>query len=176
MSIRWPWKGRSLSVLLVCRANVCRSPMAEAILRHKLDIAGMGRRVQVASAGTHVNTGGQPPDPRVVAVLAENGIPVKRGRSHSIRSADFERHRFIIAMDRENLEHLMKICSASYQEKLHLVTAFSSGLPPEGIPDPYYGNTTGFEHVHELLETALDGFLDNLLLPALLEQEQENLS
>ncbi len=79
-------------------------------------------------------------------------------------------------MDRENLEHLMKICSASYQEKLHLVTAFSSGLPPEGIPDPYYGNTTGFEHVHELLETALDGFLDNLLLPALLEQEQENLS
>ena len=68
------------------------------------------------------------------------------------------------------------VTKMGYQEKLHLLTAFSSGLLPEGIPDPYYGNTTGFEHVHELLGTALDGFLESLLLPALLEQEQENLS
>ncbi len=171
MNIRWPWKGGSFGVLMVCRANICRSPMAEAILRHKLDIAGMGRKVQVASAGTHVQTSGQPPDPRVLAVLSENGIPVKRGRSRSLRSADFERHRCILAMDEENLAHLQKICPPPFQEKLHLVTAFSRDLPPDGIPDPYYGNTAGFEHVHQLLSTALDGFLENLLLPALLEQE-----
>ena len=132
MSIRWPWRGRSLGVLLVCRANICRSPMAESILHHKLDIAGMGRRVRVDSAGTHVQAGGQPPDQRVLTALAENSIPVKRSRSRSIRKADFERHRFILAMDEENLEHLEKICPPPFQEKLHLVTAFSSDLPPGG--------------------------------------------
>ena len=164
MSIQWPWKREGIGILMVCRANICRSPMAEAILRHKLELRGMAGRIQVASAGTHVAAGGAPPDPRVLAVLEKSGISLKPRRSRSIRSTDFEQQRFILAMDEENLAHLQKICPQSLQEKLHLVTSFSDPLPPEGIPDPYFGNPAGFERVRDLLDLALEGFLETALV------------
>lgn len=171
MRIPWPLKPKGMGVLMVCRANICRSPMAEAILRRKLEVLGLSGRVGVVSAGTHV-TGGQPPDPRVLDVLEESGIYLKRKKSRSIRSADFERHTHILAMDEENLEHLEKICPEAFHHRLHLVTDFSRRLPPEGIPDPYFGNLEGFARVRELLETALDDFLDATLLPPLPGDEE----
>jgi len=168
----FPWLRRpELRVLLVCRANVCRSPMAEALLRHHLRTLGAARRVGVSSAGTAA-LAGQRPDPRGVRALMEKGIPPVRRRSRPLRTRDFERHDYILAADREVLEALRSRVPAGRECTLHLLTHWSGDLHDSDIPDPYYANPAGFERVRDLMERALAAFVERALLPALLSGEK----
>jgi len=166
MIFRWRTRGSKIGVLLVCRANICRSPMAEALLVHKLDLAGRAGQIRTDSAGTGAFPG-QAVDPRVKKVLEAEGIPLKRKRARPLGPDDFEAHDFILAMDGKVLENLHTHCPAPLREKLHLVTRWSPELEGNDIPDPYYGNLSGFERVHGLLDGALDAFIEKALLPAL---------
>ncbi len=168
--MRWfrRWRRPEVSILLVCRANVCRSPMAEALLRHRLERLGLSRRVRTASAGTGA-VAGAPPDPRGRSVLAERGVPMLRRRSRPLHRRDFARHDHILAMDEEVLAVLRERCPARWQDRLQLVTRWQEDLADRGIPDPYYGNLPGFERVCDLLEQALEGFIEKALLPRLRE-------
>ena len=73
----WPFRRPELQILVVCKANVCRSPAAEALLRYHLRQCGLQRRVVVRSAGTTVGVSGVPPDPRMVAIAAEIPCPAE---------------------------------------------------------------------------------------------------
>ena len=158
-----PWRNRRTGVLMVCRANVCRSPMAEALLHHRLREAGIADEVKVGSAGTHVSPRPLPRDRRAVQALAERGISMKGGRARRIQEADFERQEFILAMDRGILETLFEMCPQPSKHKVHLITEFSVTHHMVEIPDPYYGNITGFERVLELLDDSMDGLIETLL-------------
>lgn len=163
MMFDWPWQKDRVGVLMVCRANVCRSPMAEALLQHRLQEAGASQAVEVRSAGTHVSARGMPRDQRVRAVLAERGVRMKRGAARRVQAADFERQDFLLAMDRSILETLLETCPAPHKHKLHLVTEYSLRHHMEEVPDPYYGNVAGFERVLELLDDSMNGLLEALL-------------
>jgi len=163
MRFNWPWRNQPVGVLMVCRANVCRSPMAEALLQHRLREAGIGGRVKVGSAGTHVSPRPLPRDRRAVQALAEKGIRMKQRSARKIRATDFERQEFILAMDRSILATLLKTCPQSDKYKVHLITEFSVSHHRLDVPDPYYGSITGFEEVLELLDDSIDGLLKILL-------------
>lgn len=134
------------SILFVCLGNICRSPMADALARHR----SPGRKVD--SAGTAAYHIGKRADARTLEVLQRHGIPYD-GRARQVSDADFESFDLILAMDRANLDDLRRRCPASLQHKLHLV------LEPLGegreVGDPYYGGPAGFDRVYGELDEAL---------------------
>ena len=151
-----------VSVLMVCTANYCRSPMAEGMLRHKLVERGLLQCIKVDSAGTHVPKNGQRPDARAQNVVLPRGIEINGLRSRSIRPSDFSEFDYILAMDNNNYRSLSAICSSEYQHKLSLIMSFAPEVGVTEVPDPYYSNKAGFQQVYTFLEQAILGLVDSI--------------
>ncbi|MBK7899238.1 MAG: low molecular weight phosphotyrosine protein phosphatase [Azonexus sp.] len=153
-------------ILLVCMGNICRSPMAEGVLRAHLQRAGLGARVSVASAGTAGAHAGEAPDNRALQVAAKRGYDLSGIRSKRIRLDDFTLYDCILAMDGDNLETLRRRCPAELQDKICLFLEFSQ-VGSGDVPDPYYGNLAGFERVLELCERGAEGVVKEMRARAL---------
>lgn len=151
-------------ILFVCMGNICRSPTAEGVLRHKIAQRGLSGVVEVDSAGTLAHHVGNAPDPRAQAHAARRGYDLSRQRARPVRSEDFARFDFVLAMDGENLATLAERCPPEHQAKLGLLMRFSRRYPTqEVVPDPYYGGPNGFEIVLDFIEDACDGLIDSEL-------------
>ena len=150
------------SVLLVCMGNICRSPTAHGVLRHKLAQAGLGERVRVDSAGTHAYHVGSPPDARSLAHAGRRGYRFADLRARAVVEGDFERFDLILAMDWDNLALLEAQCPPHHQRKLRRLTEFCLTHDSPTVPDPYYGGDAGFEQVLDLVEDACDGLIRHL--------------
>jgi protein-tyrosine phosphatase len=146
---------RKTHVLLVCTENICRSPLAEGLLRHHLQHSGLGDRVKVRSAGTRTSQPGCRPDQRAQRVAAEAGINLGRIRSRRITEQDFVQSDLIVAMDRTNIRDLEEICPRVHRHKISLLLSFQSGLILDEVPDPYYGSVEGFDKVFQLIDAAV---------------------
>lgn len=155
-------------VLMVCMGNICRSPTAEAVLRHKLAQAGLGEVVAVDSAGTHAFHVGSPPDERSQDVASKRGYELGRLRARKVRDQDFQDFDLLLAMDLDNLLILEENCpmDPAMRRKLRRLTEFLPANSPHAgaqiVPDPYYGGPAGFEFVLELVEQACDGLVEHL--------------
>jgi len=153
-----------MKVLMVCMGNICRSPTAEAVLRHKLAAAGVADAVEVDSAGTHAWHAGSPPDSRSAAHAMRRGYDLSTLRARQVKPADFEQFDHILAMDWDNLSLLEEQCPPHHRAKLGRLTQHARKHPTEDVvPDPYQGGAAGFEHVLDLVEDACDGFVALLL-------------
>lgn len=140
--------------------NICRSPLAEGVLTRQVVDAGLQHQITVDSAGTHAHHAGEAPDPRGITVAAKRGYTdLKQQRSRLVKPEDFEKFDLIVAMDRDNLAHLKRQCSAEHAHKLHLLLEFAPQLGLDEVPDPYYGNLAGFERVLDLCEAGVSGLL-----------------
>ena len=146
-----------LSILFVCMGNICRSPTAEGVFKSMLDKSDIGKEVTVDSAGTHAYHIGEPPDNRTILAAKKRGVSLNHLRARLIDDSDFEKFDYIIAMDKTNLLHLKNKTSEKYHSKIHLFLNFSKGNLD--VPDPYYGDADGFEHVLDLVEQASKGLL-----------------
>jgi len=149
-------------VLMVCMGNICRSPTAEAVLRHKLRAAGLEAVVLVDSAGTHGYHVGEPPDSRSIAHARRRGYDLSALRARKVTAADFDQFDLVLAMDWDNVELLEDLCPVHHRTKLRRLAEFSRRFRTEVIPDPYAGGAAGFEHVLDLVEDACDGLLAHL--------------
>jgi protein-tyrosine phosphatase len=149
-------------VLMVCMGNICRSPTAEAVLRHKLTEAGLTAAVVVDSAGTHGYHIGAPPDERAQAHARRRGYALDSLRARAVAPEDFLRFDLILAMDDENLRHLQRICPAEHRSRLALLSSHAPPGSRRDVPDPYYGREAGFEEVLDLVEAACDGLVTRL--------------
>lgn len=133
--------------------------MAEAVLRHRFDEAGLGDDVVVDSAGTGAWHVGDDADPRALATLSEAGYDL----SHAARRFEpqwLERSHLILAMDRANFEALLELAERHdvAPEHVHLLRSFDTTAGPGAeVPDPYYGGTDGFAQVLDMIERAADG-------------------
>lgn len=153
---------RGVAILMVCRHNICRSPLAEGILVHALKTHGMQRMVKVDSAGTHVGMAGQRTDERARKVARMFGVKLKRGRSRRVVAKDFEKFDYILAMDQDNYRDLLQVCPDELVYKLALIRSFCPETEQPEIPDPFYGSVKGFENTYQLLDSAVTGLIDEL--------------
>jgi protein-tyrosine phosphatase len=146
-------------VLMVCMANICRSPMARVVAQQLAHEAGRETEFEFSSAGTQVQRGGAPQDPRSISLLLHRNYRPGNSRSRAVTLADFERFDLILAMDEATLAGLERQCPMQYRSKLRLLLAYSPALGVSEVPDPYFGNPAGFEKVLELCEAGARGLL-----------------
>ena len=150
-----------MRVLMVCLGNICRSPMAEGILR---DLAATrGIELSVDSAGTYAGHQGEAPDLRAQDEMKKRGHSIQRIRSRPMRPADFDAFDRIFVMDKSNYRDVLSMATDAEMEKK--VGLFLNQAWPEKdleVPDPYFGGQHGFERVYTLLERAAEAFLDSI--------------
>lgn len=130
------------SILFVCLGNICRSPLADGALRHRLRELDLGWTVD--SAGTGGWHRGDPPDPRAIAVARANGVDISGLRGRQVSAADFDRFDFILAMDHDNLAGLRRIAPIDSPAELSLALDLVPGREGQAVADPYYGDEAGF--------------------------------
>ena len=152
----------SRRVLFVCMGNICRSPTAEGVFRKLLAERAPELDVDIDSAGTHGYHDGAPPDPRACRAAERRGIDLKPLRARRVTDRDFEEFELVLAMDEQNLESLLEICPPEHRHRVRLLLEFAPHLERREVPDPYYGGSTGFEHVLDLVEEAAAGLLEHL--------------
>ncbi len=153
---------KSVKVLFVCLGNICRSPMAEGIFRHLLRQASLDDRVKIDSAGTHAYHVDEPPDARAQAALDQRGIDISTLRGRKVTPTDIEIFDYVLAMDRENLKNLMAICPPGAASKIRLFMEYASNCSEQEVPDPYFGDSGGFDRVFDLIEDAASGLLADI--------------
>jgi protein-tyrosine phosphatase len=151
-------------VCFVCLGNICRSPTAEAVMRHRLAEAGLSGEVEVESAGTGAWHVGHPPDDRAAGAARARGI-VMDGSARQFGPGDFARFDLVLAMDHENADHLRRIAPGPREaDKVRLLREFdpASAGGDLAVPDPYYGGDDGFATVFEQVDAACLGLIDHL--------------
>ena len=156
-------------ILFVCMGNICRSPAAEIIFRHRVNEAGLQKIFIIDSAGTTNCQQSNPPDSRMARLLQKRDYSVS-GTARKIKHKDLEDSQLVLVMDRENYEDLL-ILDADRQNrhKIRYLTDFCRKSQATHVPDPFYGSAQDFETVADLIEDASAGLLEflkkNLELP-----------
>lgn len=146
---------RPLRVLALCLGNICRSPLAEELLRRELRAAGVNAVVDSAGTGDwHV---GRPADPRSREVARKHGLELG-GRARQLEPADFHEQDMILAMDRSNAADARRMAPPNAQAQVHLMREWDEEEPGADVPDPYYGGPDGFESVYQMLERSARAF------------------
>lgn len=154
-----------MKVLFVCLGNICRSPLAEAIFKHKTQKMGLADMFLADSCGTANYHIGHSPDPRTVNNARRNGVEiVHRGRQLSKRDlSDFE---WVFAMDKANLEVILSLAqSEAERSKIKLIRDFDP-VNSGNVPDPYYGTEDDFQEVFQILDRSIDNLLVSLTKPS----------
>jgi protein-tyrosine phosphatase len=148
----------------VCLGNICRSPTAEAVMRHLVKDAGLEAAIEIDSAGTGDWHVGEPRDRRSAEVGRRRGIPLG-GCARTFVAADFARFDYVLAMDRQNLTNLLRLApDTGARAKVRLLRSFDPALGPgdHEVPDPYFGGPEGFDHVFDVCLAACRGLLTHL--------------
>jgi protein-tyrosine phosphatase len=156
---------RPYRVCLVCLGNICRSPMAEAVLRAALDRAGLGSAVAVDSAGTGDWHVGSRMDSRARAELASRGYDGTSHRARQVARSWLADRDLVLAMDGQNLADLRRLAGddPASRHRIRLLRSFDPRSGPDAeVPDPYYGENASFGTVLDLIEAAASGLADAL--------------
>jgi protein-tyrosine-phosphatase len=153
----------TVRVLFVCLGNICRSPLAMAIFDQKVIEAGLQTFLQSDSAGTSDFHIGELPDERTLKCASNHNTPLKH-RGRQVNRTDFRDFDYIVAMDQNNLQNLESLKSQMGfgNKEIHLMRDFASGPKGLAVPDPYYGGPDNFEEVYQILDEAMEGFLNRL--------------
>jgi protein-tyrosine phosphatase len=141
--------------------NICRSPMAEGLVRHKARERGLD--VTTDSAGTIDSHTGEAPDPRAQKCMREHGVDISDLRARRIHPSDFHRFDLLLAMDEDNLKGIRRVApDAELARKARLMMDFAPDHPGHEVPDPWYGGPEGFEEVYQMLDEACGNLLNAL--------------
>ncbi len=142
-------------ILMVCLGNICRSPVAEGIMRCKSEKYGLD--LQIDSAGTSNYHTGQCPDKRSMENAKKNGVDISRLKARQFSVSDFDRFDHIYVMDHSNYQDVIEL--ARDENDKRKVDMILNALYPDSnmsVPDPYYGGEHGFENVFMLLDNACE--------------------
>ena len=125
-------------ILFVCHGNICRSPMAEFVMKDLVKKAGLESQFHIESAATSTEEIGNPVYPPARRKLAEHGIDCSGKTARQLTNTDYGRYDLLIGMDRANLRNMRRICGGDAGGKLHLLMDFSDR--PGEVADPWYTN------------------------------------
>lgn len=142
-----------VKILMVCLGNICRSPLAEGILRSKLD-----SNFIIDSAGTGGWHVGESPDQRSIETAKQNNIDISHQKARKFSIADFDSFDYVYVMDQSNYKDVINLAPNEVAKaKVALILGDS-----KEVPDPYYGGQEGFENVYYLLDQACEEIAKNL--------------
>ena len=147
---------------MVCLGNICRSPLAEGIMKAKLQ--NHFPKVIVDSAGTGAWHVGSPPDSRSIIVAEKYGVDISKQRARKINVEDFNHFDFIFTMDKEVHHSVLNLANTPEQKsKVHLLMKYAGNNFSEIVPDPYDGDDKEFEEVYVMIEKACSAIVERLL-------------
>ncbi len=158
----------SYKILLVCMGNICRSPTAHGVLRHRVRQAHLSGVVSVDSAGTHNYHPNARPDARSQAHAQRRGYDLSDLHARQVTDRDFVEADLILAMDWDNLALLQDQCPPQHQHKVRRFAEFFQTSSQIVVPDPYYGGQDGFDEVLDLVEDGCTGILRHIASPTVL--------
>ena len=146
-------------VLMVCLGNICRSPLAEGILKSKVDQS----QVFVDSAGTgdyHIDDS---PDPRSIAIAKKNNLDITYQRGRQLQAEDFDKFDRIYVMDNQNFKDVISL-ARNDDDRAKVQLILDEIFPAENVdvPDPYFGGEHGFENVYQMLDEACEKIANQL--------------
>ena len=148
----------ALKIVMVCLGNICRSPLAEGILKAKLP-----KDYVVDSAGTGAWHTGQQPDKRSIATAKNRGLDITNQRARQFKVSDFDTFDYIYVMDNSNYKDVLSLApTEESKSKVRLI--LNEIFPNENVdvPDPYYGGDDGFENVFDMLDQACEAIARKL--------------
>lgn len=142
---------------MVCLGNICRSPLAEGLLRKKIEEIGLDWEVD--SAGTSAYHEGNPPDPRSIAIAQKYQLDISKQRSRPLKVKDLKTFDVVYVMDSENYNDVLKLCVDELQRnKIQLIMNVVQAEYNRSVPDPYWSDD-GFEEVYHMLDVATDAIV-----------------
>lgn len=151
-----------IKVLFVCLGNICRSPVAEGLFKHKVTKKGLNKVIEADSCGTSNYHIGGGPDERTIVNAMKNGIQLNH-RGRQLTYLDLENFDFIVAMDRSNYDTILQLPNAeAHKEKILMMRSFDPQPDHEDVPDPYYGGEHDFQNVFDILDRSTEKFLAHL--------------
>ena len=146
-------------ILMVCLGNICRSPLAEGILKAKTNHLD----VVVDSAGTAAYHVGEQPDIRSIEIANKYGIDLTSQRARQFSINDFDEFDKIYAMDSSNYANIISLARDERdRNKVDVILNESNPKSFQSVPDPYYGGENGFQNVYDMLDQACDIITQNL--------------
>ncbi len=145
------------SILFVCTANICRSPMAEGVLRKLLAEAGRESDFEIDSAGTHDYHVGKPPFKTAMEFAGRRGYAISHLVARRVSPQDFDHYDAILAMDRSNVASLRTIAPTRSKNKIELLLDYGDVHYGKDVPDPYGGKDKDFELALDMIEDGCRG-------------------
>jgi protein-tyrosine phosphatase len=150
-----------MKILMVCLGNICRSPIADGLLRQKVNEQNLA--VEVDSAGTIGLHAGSAPDSRMITTAKNRGTDISFLKARQFTAADFEQFDVIFAMDKNNKRDILSFAiTAKDKQKVHLLLSEISDQEEANVPDPYYGTSKDFEHVYDLVDKATNTIIQKI--------------
>ena len=147
-----------IKVLFICHGNICRSPMAEFVMKELLHKAGLEDQFQVASAATSAEELGNPVYPPARRKLAEHGIDCRGKTARQLRTGDYQHYDYLIGMDAANLRNMRRLFAGNPEQKLSLLLDYTE--QPRDVADPWY--TGDFDSTYEDVYEGCCALLDTL--------------
>lgn len=142
-----------MKILMVCLGNICRSPLAEGILKSKLP-----ENFIVDSAGTISNHRGENPDKRSIQVAVNHGIDISKQVSRQILKNDLDEFDYIYCMDKNNMKDVLALAKTDKQKEKVLLL-----VDNKNVPDPYWGKIEDFEEVYKMIDEACEKIAKKLI-------------
>lgn len=149
-----------MRILMICLGNICRSPMAEGILKKKIKERGLSWFVDSAGTGAwHID---EAPDSRSIYTASLHGIDISERRARQFKPGDIERFDLVLTMDHSNYREITRYATTrEQQKKVKLIMEFVKPGNPDAVPDPYWDDN-GFEKVFQMLDAACDKLIESL--------------
>ena len=148
-------------ILFICHGNICRSPMAEFVMKDLVQKAGLASEFHIESAATSREEIGNPVYPPARRKLAEHGISCGGHAARQLRNRDYEEYDLLIGMDRANLRSMYRICGGDFNDKMHLLMEYV-GRPEQEVADPWY--TDDFDATWRDVLAGCQGLLDQIII------------
>ena len=150
-----------MKILMVCLGNICRSPIADGLLRQKVNEEHLD--VEVDSAGTIGLHTGSAPDSRMIATAKNRGTDISFLKARQFTATDFDQFDVIFAMDKNNKRDILSLAkNAEDKQKVYLLLSEISDQEEANVPDPYYGTSKDFEHVYDLVDKATNTIIQKI--------------
>ncbi|MCX6270533.1 MAG: low molecular weight phosphotyrosine protein phosphatase [Bacteroidetes bacterium] len=152
-----------MKILFVCLGNICRSPLAEGIMKSKVEKAGLTASIKVDSAGFEPFHRGDPPDYRAARVAGNHGLDISNHRARLFTTNDFDTCDLIFIMDHNNYRDvLLEARNHEDEAKVDYLMNVVNPGKNQPVPDPWYGNMKNFEETFKILDVAIDHLLSRI--------------